>query len=231
MIKEKIIIYGYTAFTKELIETIDKRFFDILVVEPNNANFIKARQEGHLALKLSLLDDEELDRIEITSSTLKSFVVASENQHDNLFVTLSARALNADLSIIALSESEHKNKQFYLAGASIVINPTSICGQRIARLISKPLVVDVLDSILFGSFHINLHEYIVEKSSKLNSLSIYNIDFNLFNLILLGLQDRELNDRFIFGTFEQNHRLDTNDVLVLLGKDEDFKKFIKFYAG
>jgi hypothetical protein len=46
----------------------------------------------------------------------------------------------------------------------------------------------------------------------------------------LGLQDRELNDRFIFGTFEQNHRLDTNDVLVLLGKDEDFKKFIKFYA-
>jgi len=228
--QKRIVVYGYNDFTKELIDLSDKTLFDILVIEPNGENFAKARNNGILALKLSLLDDEELEQIEITSSNIKSFVVASENSSDNLFVTLSARALNPDLSIIALSESEHKNQQFYLAGANIVINPTTICGLRIARLISKPLVVDLLDNILFGSYDINLHEHIIDKYSKLNTLTINDVDFNFFNLILLGLQDRELSDRFIFGTFEQNHRLDTHDVLVLLGRDDDFQGFVNFYA-
>jgi len=30
--------------------------------------------------------------------------------------------------------------------------------------------------------------------------------------------------------FEQNHRLDTHDVLVLLGRDDDFQGFVNFYA-
>jgi len=227
--KEKIVIYGYTDFTKELISTIDQSLFEILVIDPNELNFIKSIKDGHATLKLSLLEDEELERIEITSSTLKSLIVASEDNSDNLFVTLSARALNHNLSIICLSESEHKNKQFYLAGANIVINPTTICGLRIARLISKPIVVDTLDKILFGECEINLHEYSIEKKSALNKLFVSEVDFDSYALLLLGLQDRELNDRFIFGTFEQNHKLDTNDVLVLLGKDEDFKRFVQFY--
>ncbi len=225
MTKHKIIIYGYNDFTKELIETMDRENFEILVVEPIKAEFIQAKKDGHESLKLFLLDDEELERIEISSNKIQALVVATKDMHNNLFVTLSARALNPTLSIISLSQSEHENKQFYLAGASIVINPTTICGLRIARMISKPRVVEVLDKILFSSCEINLYEYIIQEHSFLEGIFVSDIDFERFGLLLLGLQDRELNDRFIFGAFEQKHRLDANDVLVLLGKEEDFKNF------
>ena len=44
-------------------------------------------------------------------------------------------------------------------------------------------------------------------------------------MILLGVVDRELGDEFIFATTGTDHKLDSGDVLVVIGPAEEIEKF------
>lgn len=74
-----------------------------------------------------------------------SLIATLDNDADSLFVTLSARALNADLQIIARSRTDDAEAKFLLAGASRVVNPQRLGGDRIAAFCLQPHVVDFLD--------------------------------------------------------------------------------------
>jgi voltage-gated potassium channel len=63
----------------------------------------------------------------------------------SLFVTLSARALNPGLTIIARSRTEDAEQKFVRAGADRVVNPQHIGGSRVAAFALQPHVVDFLD--------------------------------------------------------------------------------------
>lgn len=225
MKKMKIIIYGYTDFSREFSRTFNFEDYELLIIEPDDKLYNRALNEQKQVLQLSLLSDDELKQIDITSPNIKSFIIASNDKNNNLFVTLSARNLNKKLSIICLSEYLHEDKQLMLAGASVVINPSSICGLRLARVISKPKIIDILDEILFGKSEINLYEYHISKNSSLDGKMLHDVGYDKFNLLVLGLQDRELGEKFIFGNLGIEHKLDGGDVLVLVGRDSDFENF------
>jgi voltage-gated potassium channel len=57
---------------------------------------------------------------------------------DNVFICLSARNLNADMTIIARGEQGSTEKKLRQAGANHVIMPAAIGGRRIAELILHP---------------------------------------------------------------------------------------------
>src|SRR6185503_13782393 len=67
---------------------------------------------------------------------------------DNLFVVLTARALNSKLQIVSRvieAESEHK---LVAAGANSVVSPNFIGGMRMASIMIRPAVVSFLDIML-----------------------------------------------------------------------------------
>lgn len=225
MIKNKIIIYGYTDFSREFIKILKEKDYELLVVESDLKLFQQAINDQKDALHLSLLNDDEFLQIGLDSPHVKSFVVASNHKTNNLFVTLSARNFNKDLSIICLSESEHEDSQLMLAGASAIVNPSHICGSRIARVITKPKIINILDEILFGKSTLNLYEYQIGETSKLNGKLLSDVEYDKFNLLILGLRDNELSEKFIFGNLGINHKLDSGDVLVFIGEKKDFESF------
>ena len=74
-----------------------------------------------------------------------ALVASLENDADSLFVTLSARALNDKLLIIARARTEEAVPKFERAGADRVVNPQRLGGDRIAAFAEQPHVVDFLD--------------------------------------------------------------------------------------
>ncbi|MBI3874040.1 MAG: hypothetical protein HY307_03430, partial [Arcobacter sp.] len=115
-----------------------------------------------------------------------------------------------------------------LAGASITINPYEIAGLRIFRQIDKPISIKLLEGILHKDSDLNIKEIFVTKDSIFNGLYSKNLKIlETYNLILLGIQDKELSKEFIFTSRGINHKIDDGDTIVVLGKNDDISKLLE----
>jgi voltage-gated potassium channel len=76
----------------------------------------------------------------------RGLVAATTTDATNLYIILTARALNADLKIIARASEEDAEKHLLTAGADSIVSPYSFAGQRIAQSFLRPHVVSFLDT-------------------------------------------------------------------------------------
>jgi len=144
----------------------------------------------------------------------------------NLFVTLSARNLDKNLKILTLVYRKEDEKKMLLAGANRTISPYDVGALKAYRIIDKPKVSKVLDIFSLQTNKLSLNEIIIQEGSLLDGVYYNDITlFNEYDLIFLGILDKELGDKFIFFADGINHKLDSHDVLVVLGSKAEIKRF------
>jgi len=78
----------------------------------------------------------------------KGLVAALSDDKDNVFVTLSARALNPGLKIIARIKDEKNRNKLEKAGADLIVSPNAVSGRRMASELLNSEVVNLLDEML-----------------------------------------------------------------------------------
>lgn len=232
MIGDKIIVFGYSKIGSEIAAVLRSKKYNILIVEPDTNLFNNAKDDGFEAKQLSLMTDEELYKIDIKNDDIKAVFCVSSDNNINLFVTLSVRNLNKNTKIISLALGKEDKKKMMLAGANKTINPYEIGGLRIFRLLHKPLILDVMDNILFSESNIQVSEITIEEGSKIDGLYLKDLDIDKkYNLVIIGIQDKELSDDFIFYSSGINHRIDVGDTLVVIGYAQDLNMFQHFVKG
>ena len=117
------------------------------------------------ALTGDVTDDEMLRKAGIMQA--RALVTAINTDAENVYVTLSARALRPDLIIIARARTEASEPKLLRAGATRVVNPQRIGGQRIAAAALQPNVVEFLDVVMHdGSLEFRLEEVPVRAGSE-----------------------------------------------------------------
>ena len=227
----KVIIYGYSNLGMKIANSLKKSKYEIIVVDYDENNYNKAISDGFEAFNKELLFDEELLEIGIQNN-VKAFYCVSDSSNNNFFVTLSARNLNKNIKIISKASSKQDNKKMLLAGATKVINPYEIGAIRIFRLLEKPIISHVLDKILFGDSLLNIEEFPILEGSFLDGKYLSNFDFSKeFNIILIGLTDKELGDDFILNSYFTEHKIDIGDTLVAIGYKKNLDNFNKYIRG
>lgn len=80
-----------------------------------------------------------------------SIVTALSADAENLFVTVTARALNPDIFIVARSSHETTEAKLVNAGANRTITPNVIGGRRMASMVLNPTVSDYLEIVTSGA--------------------------------------------------------------------------------
>ena len=75
----------------------------------------------------------------------RSIIVCADSDADNVFITLTARELRADLSIVARAAVEDSEKKLKRAGADRVISPYKTSGTEMARLAMHRHLSGVVD--------------------------------------------------------------------------------------
>jgi len=221
-----IIIYSFSKLAAQISTILYQKGYHIIIIEEDLTLIKEAKSLGYEVKKISLLDDENIRLLDMENKNIKAFFCVSDNKNINLFVTLSVRSLYEDLKIISVSFATQDNKTMLLAGANKIINPYEIGALRIFRLIHKPYILDILDNILFSASNIEVLEITIKENSILDK--VYLNDTTLlddYNLILLGILDKEIHDKFIFYSSGINHKVDAGDTLVVLGKDKDLENF------
>ena len=88
-------------------------------------------------------DDDLLKKAGIEKAI--ALISALPDDADNVFIVLSARALNQKLQIISRASEESSYPKLKKAGADNVIMPDKIGGSHMATLVSKPDVIEFMD--------------------------------------------------------------------------------------
>lgn len=131
-----VIICGYGRIGVMLARELKAGRQRFVVLERSEARQIQAQAQGHLCLVGDATEEEALRRAGIDRATALATVLPDDAT--NVFITLSARSLNAGLTIIARGEAAATERKLLQAGANRVVMPTHIGAERIAEIILFP---------------------------------------------------------------------------------------------
>jgi voltage-gated potassium channel len=142
-----------------------------VVIDSDPESLRIAAEKGWACFEGDATEEEVLRRAGIDRA--QAVVTALSGDAQNLFVTVTVRALNPDVYIVARSEHESTEAKLITAGANRVITPNVIGGRRMASMVLHPTVNDYLD-IVSGShgFEFRLQEVELAADSSYSGRSL-----------------------------------------------------------
>ncbi len=223
-IRKPIVIFGGGRQGLSILKWLGNRAKDVLFVT-QKAREIEEIESLHLDLvTLDFHRDESLREVGI-GQWVKMIFCALEEDSENVFLTLSARALDPRLAILCIAETHEASQKMLAAGATTVIDSHEIAGKRINELIHRPTVVEALEQTVLGESDLMLAEIRIERDSRLNGVHLSEVPMADYNLILFGVVDLEQSDRLIFRPLAGERRLDPGDYLVVIGPEAEIERF------
>jgi voltage-gated potassium channel len=157
-LKDHVIVCGYGRNGKQAIKKLTAHEQSFVVIETAKERVSQLRNaQKHLFVHGDATLDETLEKAGIKQA--KALIAALPKDADNLFIVLSARQLNPDMTIISRASHDETYQKLKIAGADNVIMPDKVGGAHMASLVTTPDVVEFLDNIsVEGSANINLEE-------------------------------------------------------------------------
>ena len=157
-ISDHVIICGYGRNGRQAAQVLKKHHKRFVVIE-NSA--VLTSTLNHKFSELVITGDSTQDEVLIKAGILraKAIITTLPVDADNLFIVLSARNLNKNLTIISRASEDNSDTKLKIAGANNVIMPDKVGGAHMASLVMKPDVMEFIDHITAeGGENISLEE-------------------------------------------------------------------------
>jgi voltage-gated potassium channel len=148
-LRDHYIICGYGRVGEQIARDFVKAGKLFVVIDENPEALQRVEKSGHLYVMGSATSDEILKKAGIERA--RGLVSASDSDPDNVLTTLSAKMLNPKIFIVARASSADVFDKLYKAGANRVVSPYLSTGQKMAAMLTKPLVHDYLDTMAYGT--------------------------------------------------------------------------------
>jgi len=193
-ISNHVIICGFGRNGQQAAQIFKQHKTDFVVID-NDENHFKEWLEDHTSL-ISILGDATDDEILIKAGIqkAKALLLTLPADADNVFIVLSARSLNPQLQIISRAGQKSSIRKLKTAGANHIILPDKIGGAHMATLVSKPDVIEFINS-LWGdeadSINIESIDYDMLPSA-LKDKSVHEIiNSQCTGVNCIGIKDKE----------------------------------------
>ena len=144
---QHIVVCGAGRTGIQVIKELISSDIPYVVIErnPDKADRVRDLDEEALILEADATHDETLLLARVGYA--KGLVAALSQDTDNLFVCLSARDLQPNLTIVARAREQKTVRKLSTAGADHVVSPNISGGIRMASLLLRPQVMSFLDVV------------------------------------------------------------------------------------
>ncbi|HEX7497603.1 MAG TPA: NAD-binding protein [Candidatus Limnocylindrales bacterium] len=166
----------------------------VVVIDILPESLARARREGFLEVEGDATEEATLIAARIERAT--GLITTIDSDAHNVYVILSARALNPKLFVVARANSTDSEGRLMQAGADRVVSPYTMAGHRLAELATRPRVVDFIDAALsHGELAFSMEEVEVVAGGPLNEATVGSLrDSGVFVLaIVTGEKSYEPN--------------------------------------
>lgn len=212
--KDHHIVCGFGRVGRSVCQELSAAKMPFIVIDSSPDRAKQAERLGYVAIHGDASDDRVLQDANIECA--QGLVCTINTDAGNLFVLISARALNGNLQISARVNDDNNVKKFHAAGATHVYSPFSLLGRRIARSITRPRVLELLDVALEqNNYAVTIEEFTVSERSPLAWLSLKDsgIRQNFGGAVISVIR----HDREIVHNPEPDMVCQPGDILITLG--------------
>lgn len=138
-----IVVCGYGHTGHRVANLLHARNRQVVIIDISPERTAQAEQDG----VLYLLGDaqEESTLLAAGVARASALVAALTDDAANVFLTLTARGLSSSLQIIARAQQAATQDKLTKAGATRVVCPLIIGGNRIADVLLRPAMVDFVE--------------------------------------------------------------------------------------
>ena len=225
-LKNHTVVCGYGRNGKQAVKKLSIFKMPCVVIERDKELLDELEQNNILFIDGDATDDEALEKASVQSA--KSLITALPSDADNLFVVLSARQLNNEMTIISRASNESSYKKLKIAGATNIIMPDKIGGMHMASLVVTPDLVEFVDRLT-----------ILDKGPNLEEISINDLPSELLNKTILDLDLRNTTGCTVIGFKTKDDEyvinpgastiLTPNSNLIVLGNSVQIQKLRQIF--
>jgi voltage-gated potassium channel len=214
------IVCGYGRVGQQVVvDLLEQR--KVCVVVELQEEPVSGAPQGAYSVVGDASDDEVLGRAGIDRAA--GLVVATGDDAINLFVTLTARTLNAGLTIVARANQPSTEPKLRRAGASHIISPYTISGHRIARQLLYPQIIDFLEVVMHSdNLELVLEQCRVQPGSNIHGKTVAEAEVRKqtgANVLAVRRHDQGA----ILTNLPSEMRFEPKDVIIALGTHEQLQ--------
>jgi voltage-gated potassium channel len=226
-LRDHYIICGFGRVGRRVAEEFRHEGAACVVLDFSLEAKEAAEEAGVLFVEGNGTDDDDLREAGLERA--RGLIAASDDDADNLYITLSARSVKDDLFIVARASNEDAAKKLRLAGADRIVQPYQAAGRAMANLILRPQVTAFVDVVTTASGNdLRFEEIEVTTACGQGGKSIRDLDIRKeTGALVVALRKRD-------GTFDTTPTpeavLDIGDVLIAAGTEEELRALEGIFA-
>jgi voltage-gated potassium channel len=226
-LREHYIICGFGRVGRRVAEELGHAGASFVVLD-YSSEAKEAAEEGQvLFIEGNGTDDDDLYGAGLERA--RGLVAASDDDADNLYITLSARSANPQLLIVARASNEDAAKKLRLAGADRIVQPYQAAGRVMANYMLRPQVTAFVDVVTSAAgADLRFEEIEVSDACGQGGRTIRELDIrNQTGALIVAVRKRD-------GTFDTTPTpeamLDVGDVLIAAGTEEELRALEQLFA-
>lgn len=220
----KAYLFGYGKLGRILVETLDASSVRFHIIESTAEHCTRAKEDGYSnAMQMDITRDEELETLNVHKDDF--LICVMDDEHLNVFLILSLRALFPEVTILAISTSIYGTQKLRMAGATKVIDLYQVSANRIHNILKKPVATKLMDDFLSREEGVSFKEIRLTQDSDLVGRLVHEVDVQPHGLLLVGFIRNQAHQKFTFITGGPHHQLTAGDIIVCIGEWEDLQRF------
>jgi len=221
------LIFGHNKYAHEIIVNVKKTYSNIRVFALEDID----DNSSYEVEKFDLSDDWKGIGEDIDTEGSIAFCVL-EDMAENIFLTISLRSNFADLVIIAVALNRESANKLSMAGANKVIPLVETTADIITNMLEKPISSKILNTILYEASNLKIAQIQISTESKLENHKLASIDWTRYNgIIILSVIHKDMKSEFIYSKKMKEHIIQSGDILVVVGYEDDISAFEKLIGS
>jgi voltage-gated potassium channel len=228
-LQDHAIICGFGRVGRRVASEFKATKTPFVVLDHNPDALEAAREFGALVIEGDGTNDDDLRSAGVERAS--ALVASADSDESNLFITLSARQMRADLTIVARASVDSTARKLVLAGANHVVQPYTTAGLQMANVVLKPQVAAFLDIVTTAGGDIpdlRFEEIVVTRNCEPRGRSIRDLRLRqATGALVVAIRKRD-------GTFDVTPNSDVvfeeGDVLVGVGTSEELARLEQLFA-
>ncbi len=226
-LSDHYILCGFGRVGQEIAREFRQRSVPFVVIESNEEAISRALAQNCLVVEGDATADDVL--VEAGIQRARGLLAASDSDVGNTYITLTAKALNPNVFVVARAGQAASRSRLTRAGADRVISPYTIGGRRMALSALQPMVLDFIDLLAVGRYGEQiLAEVQVEQGSTLDGATLARVFEACPSARVLGLQ--RPSGQTVVGP-GPDEPLAAGDRLIILGNETDLATFSERFRG
>ncbi len=219
--KNHVIICGYGRNGKQAALRLTAHKETFVVIDNNHEIVVKYGLRNIIFVE----GDATLDEMLISAGIqhAKALITTLPIDADNMYVVLSARSLNPNITIISRASNESAQQKLIIAGANSVVIPESVGGAHMASLVINPDILHFFNMIFIpGEESPNLVEFTCSNMNpEFQNRTIEELKIRIkTGANIIGLKTSD--NKFIINP-PPNTRLSNDTKLFVLGTQEQIE--------